>query len=53
MTIDAPVSAHAYGKPQALAWNIGTTGMTRSPWRTPMPSARHLPSAWSMLDRCE
>jgi hypothetical protein len=30
MIRSAPAIAHAYGRPQALTWNIGTTGSTRS-----------------------
>ncbi len=30
MIMLAPAMSAAYGRPQALAWNIGTTGRTRS-----------------------
>ena len=30
ITNDAPARNAAYGRPQAFAWNIGTTGRTRS-----------------------
>ena len=30
MISDAPASTAAYGRPQAFAWNMGTTGSTRS-----------------------
>jgi hypothetical protein len=39
MTSDAPAMRAAYGRPQALAWNIGTTGRTRSA----LDSAKALP----------
>ena len=43
MIRSAPASTAAYASPQALAWNIGTTGRTLScsdsantlPWHTP------------------
>ena len=53
MTIVAPAMAHAYGKPHAFAWNIGTTGSTRSLCLIATLSARHLPSACRMFERCE
>ena len=44
--IVAPAATAAGANPQALAWNIGTTGMTRSASRTPMPSASSAPMVW-------
>ena len=38
-TIFAPTSAHACGRPQALAWNMGTAGSTTSRSDNPTPSA--------------
>jgi len=37
MIRDAPTISAAYGRPQALAWNMGTTASSRSPWAKPMP----------------
>ena len=37
----APAMRAAYGMPQALAWNIGTTGITVSRSRMPIASAWH------------
>ena len=39
--------------PHALAWNIGTTGITRSAERMPIESAMHCPMACRMFERCE
>ena len=36
----APTIGAAYGVPQALTWNIGTTGSTRSMLRSPSTSGR-------------
>ena len=33
MIMLAPDIIAAYGSPHELAWNIGTTASTRSPWR--------------------
>ena len=44
----------AYGKPQALTWNIGTTGSTTS--RSPRSPGRRQPmaaKACSAIARCE
>ena len=35
ITSDAPAASAEYGRPQALTWNIGTTGSTRSWKRRP------------------
>ena len=35
MIRSAPDRTAAYGRPHALAWNIGTTGSTRSLSQTP------------------
>ena len=40
MTSAAPTIGAAYGVPQALTWNIGTTGITRSMARRPNTSGR-------------
>ncbi len=42
-----------YGSPQAIAWNIGTTGITESASRTSIESGRAAPSVWRTIDRCE
>ena len=44
---------HVKGKPQALAWNIGTTGSTTS--ASPMPSELDCVEAseWITIARCE
>ena len=39
MTRSAPAATPAWARPQALAWNIGTTGRMRSDSRTPTESA--------------
>ena len=39
----APVKALVKGKPQALAWNMGTTGRTVSLWLTAIESTMPLP----------
>ena len=39
----APTSVAVYGMPQALAWNIGTTGIALSVWRMPIESASPVP----------
>jgi hypothetical protein len=36
-----------------LAWNIGTTGITRSSERVPIESAMHWASECSTFERCE
>ena len=41
ITRSAPDIIAAYGSPQALAWNCGTIGMTRSYWPTPSAFAVH------------
>ena len=52
-TILAPVSGTEYGKPQALTWNIGTTGSTAS--RADTFSASGMVEAYecSTVERCE
>ena len=52
MTMSAPTNSEACGSPHALAWNIGTTGITRSALQMPIESVRHWPSACSTLERC-
>ena len=46
-----PASSAAYGSPHALAWNIGTTGMTMSRSRRPGPSTVSEISECSSVDR--
>ena len=43
----------AYGMPQALAWNIGTTGMTESVSRMPIASVVQTISECRTVERCE
>ena len=52
-TSRAPASAAAYGMPHALAWNIGTTGITASAARRPIASGLSTPSECSTVERCE
>ena len=47
----APVATPAWARPQALAWNIGTTGSTRSDSRMPMLSAPVAAKVCSQLER--
>ena len=49
----APVATPAWARPQALAWNIGTTGSTTSRSQTPIVSAIITPKVWRTIDRCE
>ena len=53
MTSRAPVFVEMYGRPQALTWNIGTTGMTESRSLIPRPSDWLAPSACRTVERCE
>ena len=53
ITRSAPAATAAWASPQALAWNIGTTGSTRSASRTPMPSASIAPNVCRNVERCE
>ena len=48
MTRLAPAITAAYGRPQAFAWNIGTTGSTRSR----SDSANTLPVQTAIECRC-
>ena len=50
---DLDERAAAYGMPQALAWNIGTTGITASEARRPIASGTRTPSECSTVERCE
>ncbi len=43
ITSAAPLIGAAYGRPQALTWNIGTTGSTRSTARSASTSPRLMP----------
>jgi hypothetical protein len=47
----APVSAAEYGMPQALTWNIGTTGNTESRADRPMTSGSAAAYACRMVER--
>ena len=40
-TMSAPAISAAYGRPQALAWNIGTIGNALSEKLNPMPLPLH------------
>jgi len=42
-----------WASPQALAWNIGTIGMTRSRSVTPSPAADSAEIACRYVERCE
>ena len=53
ITIVDPVATAACANPQALAWNIGTTGRTTSRSQTPIVSAIIAPNVWSTIERCE
>jgi hypothetical protein len=52
-TSRAPEVAAAYGRPHALTWNIGTTGMTESSALSPSPSAWLAPIECRTVERCE
>jgi hypothetical protein len=47
----APTSQPAYGMPQALPWNMGTTGSSRSYWFSPSASPEHTPSECRNVER--
>ena len=47
----APTSQAAYGIPQALPWNMGTTGSRRSYWLSPRASPEHTPSECRNVER--
>ena len=49
----APAMATACASPQAFAWNMGTTGMTRSRWRMPKGSVMQSAKVCSTMARCE
>ena len=53
ITRSAPTKVDACGSPQAFAWNIGTTGSTRSAFEIAIASARQEASACSTFERCE
>jgi hypothetical protein len=53
MTSDAPAITAAWQSPQAFAWNIGTTGITRSRSDTAAASATIAPIECSTVERCE
>ena len=52
-TCFAPTSVHVNGKPQAFAWNIGTTGSTVSASVTDSTPAIAEASEWIAIARCE
>jgi hypothetical protein len=47
----APTAAHECGRPHALAWNIGTTGITVSRAEIPFASVVAATSACNTLER--
>ena len=53
MASDAPAITAAWQSPQALAWNIGTTGRTTSRSDTASVSASIAPIECSTVERCE
>jgi hypothetical protein len=53
MTSDAPAITAAWQRPQALAWNIGTTGITTSRSHTPAASVTIAASECRTVERCE
>ena len=48
-----PLMNAAYGRPHAIAWNIGTMGMIASIERRPMTSAWFMAMPCSTFERCE
>ncbi|MCY1368457.1 hypothetical protein D9M69_554370 [compost metagenome] len=48
-----PTAAAEYGRPQALTWNIGTTGRMLSRAEQPSASGSAAPYACSSVERCE
>ena len=53
MTSLAPTAGALKATPQALAWNIGTTGSTTSAAPRPITSACRQMKVWMKLERCE
>ena len=53
MTSFAPTATPAWARPQALAWNMGTTGRIVSCSQTPMLSAVVTLIVCSQVERCE
>src|SRR5258706_546927 len=53
IAILAPTITQANGMPQALAWNIGTTGVTTSRSWMSMPDSSARPNVWRTSERCE
>ena len=49
----APDSGTEYGRPQALTWNMGTTGSTVSEARTFRPLGMAEAYACNTVERCE
>ena len=53
MTSLQPTSAAAYGMPQALTWNMGTTGSTTSVALRHIASGKAAAIACNTVERCE
>ena len=53
MTSLAPTAGAEKARPQALAWNIGTTGSTVSVALMPSTSDPMVTSVWIKFERCE
>ena len=53
MTRPAPAIGAAKANDQALAWNIGTTGIIVSRLATAIASAAQVAIAWITFERCE
>ena len=51
MTNEAPAATAAWARPHALAWNIGTTGRTRSGSPIARLPAAITPSVWRTEER--
>ena len=53
MTSDAPAAGAACAMPQALAWNIGTTGIATSWMPRPKAFGAITPIVCRNVERCE
>ncbi len=53
ITSFAPIAEQENARPQALAWNIGTTGSTVSTAEIPITSLPMVTSVWMKFERCE
>ena len=51
ITMSAPDRKHEYGRPHALAWNIGTTISTRSCSLMANVFAEHWARVWMNVER--